>query len=165
MKNLFLLFALLAFTLGIAQKKNPFKDYTLLAQETHKTVTVKPGQKIDTAYFRTLFLPDARFTVVGEENGKKSHETMGLDEFIATLSDDYYTKGFSEVSKGMICDEFNGIAQVRQAFFAEDSDGMNGWGVGLYHLIYSDGRWWISNMIWTMSPNGKAGIPKKLLEN
>lgn len=148
-----------------AQKKDVFQDFKLLAQETNKTVTVKPGQQIDTAYFRTLFLPSARFTVVGEENGKKSHETMDLNEFISTLTDEYYTKGFTEVSQGMIAEQFEGIAQVMQSFYGEDSDGEKGWGVGTYQFIYSNGRWWISNMVWTMSPKGKEGIPKELLKN
>ena len=128
MRKWLLLSILSCFISCTAQKRDTFQDYKLLAMETHKTVSVKFGQLIDTAYFRTLFLPSARFTVVGEEDGKKLHETMDLDEFISTLRDEYYQKGFKEISKGIVTEEFNGIAQMIQSFYGEDSDGVKGWG-------------------------------------
>lgn len=165
MKNVRTLLILFGTISIIAQKKNVFQDYKLLANETTKVVSVKPGEPIDTAYLRTLFVPDARFTIVGEENGKKAHETMDLNEFIKSLTDEYYLKGYQETPQGMVTEEFNGIAHVLHSFYGEDSDGVTGWGVGSFQLIYSGDRWWISNMIWTMSPKGRAGIPKKLIKN
>lgn len=161
----FILFLLLFWTSVVfGQKKSVFQDVRSLVKETQKTVSVKKGQKIDTAYFKTLFLPSVRFTVVGEENGKRLHETMDLETFTASLTDEYYTNGYFETGRGQIVEEFNGIAQVIQSFYGQDSEGQKGWGVGCYHLIYSDGRWWIANMTWTMSPNGKKGIPKRYLK-
>lgn len=158
----FILFVLLFCTqLLLAQKKNIFQDVMSIVNETQKIVSVKKGEKIDTAYFKTLFLPTARFTVVGKENGKMIHETMDLNTFTQTLTDEYYSKGFYETGTGQIVEEYNGIAQVIQSFYGEDSDGIKGWGVNSYQLIYSKGRWWVANMVWTMSPNGKKGIPKK----
>jgi hypothetical protein len=148
-----------------AQDKSVYQDVRKLINETQKAVSVKKGQKIDTAYYRTLFLPTARFTVVGEENGKTLHETMTLDEFLTSLTDEYYTNGYFETSKGHIVEEYKGIAHSIQSFYGKDSEGEEGWGVGSQQLIYSDGRWWIVNMIWTMSPKGKDGIPNKYLKN
>lgn len=162
----FILFVLMLCTsLCFAQKKGTFQNVQSIVKETQKVISVKKGEKIDTAYFKTLFLPTAHFTVMGEENGKKAHETMDLETFAATLTDEYYTKGFFETGKGQIIEEYNGIAQVIQSFYGEDSEGTKGWGVGCYQLIYSGGRWWIANMIWTMSPKGKEGIPQKYLKN
>ncbi len=161
MTRFFLFVLLFCAHLSLAQKKTIFQDARSIVQETQKVISVKNGQKIDTAYFKSLFLPTARFTVVGEENGQKLHETMDLETFAASLTDDYYTKGYFETGKGQIIEEYNGIAQVIQSFYGKDSEGIEGWGVGSYQLIYSKGRWWIANMIWTMSPNGKHGIPKK----
>lgn len=165
MKNLIFLFFISCFLSCTAQKKDVLQDVKLLALETLKTVSVKPGQKIDTAYFRTLFLPTARFSVVGEEEGKKIHETMNLKDFLASLTDDYYTKGYTEISQGMVTEQFEGIAQLMQSFYGEDSDGEKAYGVNAYQFVYSENRWWIANMIWTMSPKGKEGIPKNLLKN
>lgn len=165
MKKAILLTALiLAFKIQ-AQDKKIFQNVKSLVDETQKVISIKKGEKIDTAYFRTLFLPTANFTVVGEENGKKLHETMGLNEFLETLVDEYYSNGYFETGKGEIIEQFNGIAQVIQSFYGKDSEGEEAWGVNSYQLIYSNNRWWIANMVWTMSSNGKAGIPKKYVKN
>jgi len=155
---------MLSASLSFSQKKKVFQDVKSIVNETQKIISVKKGEKINIAYFKTLFLPTAHFTVVGEENGKKIHETMDLKTFAETLTDEYYSNGYFEIAKGQIIEEYHGIAQVVQSFYGEDSDGIKGWGVGSYQLVYSNGRWWIANMIWTMSPNGKEGIPKKYLK-
>jgi hypothetical protein len=148
-----------------AQDKKIFQDVKSLVNETQKVISVKKGEKIDTTYFRTLFLPTANFTVVGEENGKKLHETMGLSEFIKTLTDEYYSNGYFETGKGHIIEQYEGIAQVIQSFYGKDSEGEEAWGVNSYQFIYSQGRWWIANMIWTISEDGEKGIPEKYLKN
>lgn len=160
----FILFVLLfCAQLSLAQNKNVYQNVRDIVKETQKVVSVKKGEKIDTAYFKTLFLPTAHFTVVGKENGKMIHETMDLKTFLSSLTDEYYSNGYYEAGAGQIIEEYNGIAQVIQSFYGEDSEGVKGWGVNSYQLIYSKGRWWIANMVWTMSSNGKDGIPKKYL--
>lgn len=136
-----------------------------IVNETQKIISVKKGQQIDTARFRTLFLPTAHFTVVGEENGKQLHETMNLKAFLETLSDEYYSNGYYETGKGHIIEQYNGIAQVIQSFYGEDSEGEKGWGVNSYQLVKTGKHWRIANMVWSMSPKGEEGIPSRLLEN
>lgn len=163
-KIIFLAIAFLSLQTS-AQDQSVYQDIRKLINETQKVVSVKKGQQIDTAYFRTLCLPSARFTVTGEENGKALHETMTLDEFLASLIDDYYSNGYFETGKGEIVEQFKGIAHVMQSFYGKDSGGQEGWGVNSYQLIYSGDRWWIANMVWAMSSKGKEGIPKKYLKN
>lgn len=165
MRTNIILLAFFVSSIMNAQNKKIYQDVRSLVNETQKIVSVKKGQKIDTAYFRTLFVPTARFTVVGEEDGKKLHETMTLDDFLMSLSDEYYTNGYFETGEGDIIEEFNGIAHVMQSFRGKDSEGEEGWGVNSYQLIYSNNRWWIVNMVWTMTAKGKEGIPKKYLKN
>lgn len=165
MKKFILVFAIILGFQAQAQDKKIFQDVKSLVDETQKVISVKKGEKIDTAYFRTLFLPTANFTVVGEEDGKKLHETMQLNDFLDTLTDEYYSNGYFEIGKGEIIEQFKGIAQVIQSFYGKDSEGEEAWGVNSYQLIYSNDRWWIANMVWTMSSNGKKGIPKKYLNN
>jgi len=148
---------------GQGQMQNKFQDINDIVQETLRAVSIKKGQQIDTAYYRTLFLPTATFTVVGKENNEYAHETMSLDDFLATLTDEYYSKGYFEQSTGQIIEEFNGMAQVIQSFEGLDSDNMVGKGVNSYQLIYSDGRWWIANMVWAMSYDNGQDIPAKYL--
>lgn len=147
------------------QSKEVYQSIKKITNKTQQLVSVKKGEKIDTAAFRKLFLPTAHFTVVGKEDGKQIYETMNLKDFVETLTDEYYSKGYFETSKGKIIEEYNGIAHVIQSFYGEDSDGVKDYGVGSYQLIYSNDRWWIANMIWTMSNNDGKDIPKKYFKN
>lgn len=165
MKHYLFTFTLLAYIMASAQVKNTFQVPNEIVQETQRVISIGPGQKIDTAYFKTLFLPTADFTVVGKEDGKFLHETMNLNEFVETLTDTYYSLGYHEKATGEIIEEYNGIAQIIQSFEGLDSENERGRGVGSYQLVYSDGRWWIANMVWTMSANNGEDIPGKYLSD
>ena len=71
----------------------------------------------------------------------------------------------TEESTGEIVDEYNGMAQVIQSFEGVDSENETGKGVGSYQLVYSEGRWWIANMVWAMSSDDGKDIPKKYLKS
>ncbi|MDF0718242.1 hypothetical protein PY092_18920 [Muricauda sp. 334s03] len=156
---------LLICSLGSAQQGKVFQNVNELVKETQRVISVEKGQAIDTAYFRTLFLPTAHFSMVGQEDGVFMQETMGLDEFLVTLTDEYYSMGYHEEGMGEIVEEYNGIAQVIQSFEGLDSNNETGKGVGSYQLVYSEGRWWIANMVWAMSSNDGKDIPAKYLKN
>lgn len=141
------------------------KDIIKVVNKTQKIVSIEKGQKIDTAQLRALFIPTARFNVIGEDEGKNIFQTLSLDDFLSSLADEYYSNGYFETGKGHQVEEYNGIAHVMQSFYGKDSEGEEGWGVNSYQLIFTEGRWLIANMVWTMSPNGKEGIPEKLLKN
>ena len=156
---------LCSWTLSYAQDNPVFQDVNALVRETQRVISVGSGQQIDTAYFRTLFLPSAHFSVVGQENGEYMQETMSLDEFLLTLTDEYYTMGYHEEGTGEIIEEYNGMAQVIQSFEGQDSEGETGKGVGSYQLVYSEGRWWIANMVWAVSTDDGEDIPARYLKN
>lgn len=162
-KTLVLLVVVLIGTLSNAQDREVFQNVNELVKETQRVISIAPGQVIDTAYFRTLFLPTAHFSVVGKEDGVYMQETMGLDEFLETLTDEYYSLGYHEESTGEIIEEYNGMAQVIQSFEGLDSENETGKGVGSYQLVYSEGRWWIANMVWAISSDNGKDIPKKYL--
>ncbi|WP_420602450.1 hypothetical protein [Flagellimonas sp.] len=164
-KSCILGFTILIQTVVFGQKNGAFQTPKSLVNETQRIISVEAGQKIDTAYFKTLFLPTAHFTVVGKENGNFAHETMDLNTFVESLTDEYYTNGYHEESTGEIIEEYNGIAQVIQSFEGMDSENETGKGVGTYQLIFSEGRWWIANMVWTMSYNDGKDIPAKYLKH
>lgn len=165
MKAKLILLLILTSLISSAQNKEIYKNIDSIIEESLKIVSVKKGQQIDTARYRTLFLPTARFTFVGKEEGKSLHETMDLNTFIATLTDEYYSNGYTEMGIGQIVEQYEGIAHVIQSFYGKDSEGEEGWGVNSYQLIFSDDRWWIANMVWTMSEKKGKDIPKKYLKN
>nr|WP_297788776.1 hypothetical protein [uncultured Allomuricauda sp.] len=163
MKSRTLFLALLICSISSAQTEDIFQNVNELVKETQRVISVEKGQVIDTAYFRTLFLPTAHFSMVGQEDGVFMQETMGLDEFLTTLTDEYYSMGYHEEGMGEIVDEYNGIAQVIQSFEGMDSENETGKGVNSYQLVYSGGRWWIANMVWSMSSDNGKDIPKKYI--
>lgn len=165
MKVYILIIALFTLVCIQAQDKKIFQNPNTLVKETQRIISVESGQKIDTTYLRTLFLPTANFTVVGKENKKFMHETMNLNEFLETLTDEYYSLGYQEESTGEIIEEYKSIAQIIQSFEGLDSENKSGKGVGSYQLVYSGGRWWIANMVWAMSSNNGKDIPSKYLRN
>ncbi len=165
MKNYIFLSSALLSIFAQAQEDKVFQDINKIVKETQRVISLERGQKIDTAYFRTLFLPTATFTVVGQDNGAYLHETMDLAEFLETLTDEYYSDGYHEKATGEIIEEYNGIAQVIQSFKGLDSENEVGKGVGSYQLIYSSCRWWIANMIWAMSSNNGEDIPRKYINH
>lgn len=165
MKKLVLCSVLLICSFSSAQNKDVFQNVNELVKETQRVISIEKGQVIDTAYFRTLFLPTAHFSMVGQEDGVFMQETMGLDEFLATLTDEYYSLGYHEEGMGEIVEEYNGMAQVIQSFEGMDSENETGKGVNSYQLVYSEGRWWIANMVWAMSADDGEDIPRKYLRN
>ena len=70
-----------------------FQSANELLKETQRVISIDSGQVIDTAYFRTLFLLTVHFSVVGKEGGQYAQETIGLDEFVETLTYEYYSFG------------------------------------------------------------------------
>ncbi len=91
-------------------------------------------------------------------------ETVTLDEFIEYLKEPYYEEGFTEYGTGKLIQEYNGIAQVFQSFYAKDSDGEEGRGIMSYQLIYHSERWWITSVLWTSNDNG-VPVPEEYIKN
>jgi len=63
-----------------------------------------------------------------------------------------------------VVNQYNGIANVFQSFYAQDSDKEEATGITSYQLTYFQERWWISDLMW---PNhtDNVPIPKKYLKN
>ena len=69
-------------------------------------------------------------------------------------------KRVSQYETGKFVNEYNGIANVFQSFYAMDSDGQEVKGMTSYQLVYFDDRWWISDVLWTTNTNGIPIPPK-----
>jgi len=61
---------------------------------------------------------------------------------------------------GKVVDESNGIAQVFQGFYGNNSDNLEERGMTSYQLVYFNERWWIVNVLWTIEANG-VEVPEK----
>lgn len=132
-----------------------------IVNEVLKIISVEKGQTRNWDAFRNLFLPTAHFTVHNNSDSiPQPFETISLEEFIELLDDEYYSNGFVEYETGKVVNEYNGIANVFQSFYATDSENTEERGINSYQLIYANNRWWIANIVWTGDSNG-VKVPKK----
>ncbi|WP_445955493.1 hypothetical protein [Yeosuana sp.] len=117
---------------------------------------------------RNLYLPSAKFTILNHpiDSLPQKYETVSLDEFLKYMNEnqEYYEKGFTQYELGKVVNEYNGIANVFQGFYAKDSENQEVKGITSYQLIYFNERWWISDLLWTTDTNGNP-IPEKYLKN
>jgi hypothetical protein len=127
-------------------------------------ISGEKGKVRDWNYFKSLFLPTARFTVLHHpvDSFPSPYASVTLDEFVDLLGDAYYQVGFTEYALGHTVQEYNGIAQVFQPFYSKDGSGHEARGINSYQLVYFNGRWWISDLLWTTNSNGVL-IPKQYL--
>lgn len=140
------------------------KSINGIIRESHRLITTQPGKTLHPEALRPLFLPGAQFTVLYHNDDMPfASETVSVDEFIDLLKDPYYEEGYIEYETGKVINEYNGIANVFQSFYAKDSEGVEARGINSYQLLYFDDRWWIANMLWTVDDNG-VPVPEKYIE-
>ena len=149
----------------IIEKEAPVLSPEGIVKEVFAQVSTQPGEKIDLEAFSNLFLPNARFTVLYQDDSfPEPYETVSLEEFKELLTDEYYQKGFTQYELGKRVDQYNGIAQVFQSYEGKDSDGYEERGIASYQLVYLKDRWWILSVLWTGDSNG-VKIPKQYLDD
>lgn len=147
----------------MAADTNASKSIDGIVKEVLRIVSGENGKTRNWEAFRNLFLPTAGFTVLNNNDSiPQPFETVTLEEFIHLMEDQYYTQGFLEYEISKEVNEYNGIANVFQSFYAKDSEGIEEKGINSYQLIYAKNRWWIVNMVWTGDSNG-VKVPKRYL--
>lgn len=145
-----------------APRLEPVQSIDGIVKEVLKIVSGEKGEARDWETFRNLFLPTAHFTVKShDQSQEQSVRTVSLEEFIQMVSEGSNESSFQEYELGKTVDEYNGIAQVFQAYYSKDGEQQER-GINSYQLVYSENRWWIANIIWTGDSNG-VRVPKKYL--
>ena len=131
--------------------------------ETLKIVSGERGENRNWEAFRYLFTPNAQLTVLnhGKDN-KNTHKTYSLEEFVRVGMQFYENDGFIEYELTKTVDEYNGIAQVFQSYYAKELD-YEERGINSYQLIYDGKRWWITSLLWTSDRNG-VKLPEKYIK-
>ncbi|MEM9686654.1 MAG: hypothetical protein AAF934_06995 [Bacteroidota bacterium] len=169
MKKIVLLFTCCISTHVIAQNDSSSNAKSVnsidgILNEMLNIISGEEGKKRDWDAFKNLFLPTANFSVLSQdESYPRSLETVNLEDFIDSMKDSYYDKGFKEYELGKVVNEYNGIANVFQSFYGKDSEGAEAKGINSYQLVYFKNRWWIANMVWTFETDDLK-IPKKYLK-
>jgi len=122
------LFSLITTMTLAAQEKmssdtNAVKSIDGIVKEVLRLVSGAKGQTRNWEALRNLFLPTATFTVLNNNDSiQQPVEAINLDDFIKLMHDEYYEQGYLEYETGKTIDEYNGIANVLQSFYAKDSE-------------------------------------------
>ena len=134
-----------------------------IVNEVLTIVSGEKGKKRNWERFRQLFLPTAQFAVLfHKDDGTKSINTLTLEEFVRLAGHSYQDSGFLEYEIFKTVDEYNGIAQVFQSYYAKELD-IEEKGINSFQLIHDGKRWWIFSLMWTNDRNG-VKIPEKYLK-
>jgi hypothetical protein len=128
-------------------------------------ISGEEGKKRDLEALRNMFLPTAQLTVLYHTDQMPvPSETVSIDDFIELMKDPYYDEDFVEYEIGKTINEYNGIANVFQAYYAKDGDGSEERGITSYQLLFFENRWWIAHIMWTGDSNG-VPVSEKYLGN
>lgn len=158
----YIIIGLLFNVLAFGQDKKPHESIAGIVKELPRLISIQKGETIDTAAVRELFHPVARLTIVMNEDGSDTIESITLNEFLPLLKDPYYEEGYFEKETHRITEEYKGMAHVFQTYYGKDSVGEEKRGVTSYQLAQFDGRWWIISLLWTLESKAKP-IPSKYI--
>lgn len=116
--------------------------------------------------YRNLFLPTAKKYILypNAKNPNNRTRAMNLEEFIRIVGPSYKKNGFEEIEIGLTINEFNGIANVFQCYYAKNLKGTyERRGINSYQLVFISNRWWIVSTTWA-NETSENKIPNKYLK-
>ena len=141
-----------------AQNANPADVRTVddIVRASYETISGPAGvasQVRQIARDDTLYVPNARFASVWEENGEVKSKVMTQPEYWKTY-DASHAAYESEIGRRI--ERYGNVAQVRSvAVVREEPDGPVKERYINYYQLYSDGsRWWITDMVWQLEGPG-----------
>ncbi len=129
------------------------------------TMSGPPNQDRDWFRFINLFTDKADIAVVmkNEKTGQREAISVPLIDFVKQNGPIYRARGFNQVEIGKKIHEWNGIATAIQAYeWGVANNDFKVRGVNHIQLIYSNNRWYITNLIFT-SESDESPIPAQYL--
>ena len=85
----------------LASGTNAVKSIDSIIKEVLRLVSGETGRTRNWEALRNLFLPTATFTVLNNNDSiPRPVETVGLDDFIRLMRDEYYEQGYLEYETG-----------------------------------------------------------------
>lgn len=123
-----------------------------------------PAGSRDWDRFRSLFLPQARFTQVGKApDGSVYVMAWGVDDFIRDGTQYFSQEGFYENAIVNQPQSFGNMTQVLSSYESRHSVGEKPFqrGVNSFQLLNDGKRWWVVSILWD-SERGDNPLPRKL---
>jgi hypothetical protein len=125
-----------------------------------------PAGERDWAHFRTLFLPDARFTRTRPQpDGTRSVTSMSVDDFINTAGDYFKKEGFYESAVVNRVFGYGRMVDVLSSYESRHALGEKPFARGTNSMqMISDGkRWWMVSIAWD-DERADNPMPKEFLK-
>jgi len=113
--------------------------------------------------FRSLFLPQARFTQVATApDGSKSVITWSVDEFVRDAGEVFSKEPFYEKAMVNRPESFGNITQVFSSYASRHSPADKPFerGINSIQLLNDGKRWWVLSILWD-SERGDNPLPAK----
>ncbi len=160
--SLFISLNSLVFSQDNLVDSNAVKTIAGTINESLKIITGEKNANRNWEAYRMLFTPNAQITYLHHDTttNKNIQFTSSLEQFVRQGRAYYENDGFIEYELKKEVNEYNGIANAFQSYYAKEKEHEE-LGVNSYQLIWDGNRWWISNILWTNNVNG-AELPKNL---
>jgi hypothetical protein len=123
-----------------------------------------PAGTRDWNRFRSLFLPQARFTQVGKApDGSIYVMTWGVEDFIRDGAQYFSQEGFYENAIANQPQSFGNMTQVLSSYESRHNSGEKPFqrGVNSFQVLNDGKRWWVVSIFWD-SERPDNPLPRKL---
>ena len=146
-----------------APKPDDVKSIDAIMHAAYDVISGPAGSR-DWNRFRSLFLPQARFTQVGKSpDGSTFIISWGEDEFIRDAATVFASDPFYENAIVNQPETFGGMTQVLSSYESHRSPGDKPFdrGVNSFQLLNDGKRWWIVSIFWDSERPGNP-LPAKM---
>jgi hypothetical protein len=133
-----------------APKPEEVKSIEAIVGAAYAAISGPAGPR-DWNHFRSLFLPQARFTQVGEgPDGAKFVISWSVDEFVRDASLIFAKDPFYEDALVIQPESYGGMAQVLSSYESKRSPEGKPFerGVNSFQVLNDGKRWWIVSIFW-----------------
>ncbi len=133
-----------------APKADDVKSVDAIVKAAYDSISGPAGAR-DWDRFRSLFLPEARFTRVGKEkDGSIVVISWGVDQFVRDAGAVFATEGFYENGIVNKPDTYGGMTQVLSSYESRHAPGEKAFtrGVNSFQVLNDGKRYWIVSIFW-----------------
>jgi hypothetical protein len=133
-----------------APKPEDVKSLDAIMVAIYDVISGPAGDR-DWSRFRSLFLPQARFTQTGKTpDGKIVVFSWGVDEFVREGGEVFAKEGFYEKSIVNKPDVYGNMAQVFSSYESRHGAGEKPFqrGINSVQLLNDGKRWWVLSILW-----------------
>jgi len=148
-----------------AARREDVKSRAALLAAIYDVISGPAGER-DWNRFRSLFVPQARFTAVGRKpDGSVSVTLLGVDEFIGMAGAVFKSQGFYENAIVNRVQTFGNVSQVFSSYQSRNEKGGKPFERGINSIqMFDDGkRWWVLSILWDTERPGNP-LPKAMVK-